>query len=670
MTSIGAIRDTWRQTFARGSNLTSLKEGIFLLFGDCPTADWPRALKALRETYSRNRHLFLKFIHHPESLSSLNGDPLDDDPKSPWNTQQQDEAVRLEIEQDVRRLPDEPLYHEPSVQMMITDILFMYCKLNPTKGGYRQGMHELVAPIILVLSKDAVDRTIVSPETSTDIPMLDILDLAFLEHDAFAIFSRIMEKACVYYEVRQSQPVSCDPTTPAKTDSQVNGVAMSNDRSLIVEKSKYIHQVCLRKADPELALHLKNFPFEDLVVFWDILFAIDPNLELVDLICVAMMLRIRWELLGADYTGCLQLLLKYPAPKGKTGPHTFIEDAFSLRLHLNPSRGAAIIQKYSMKPPELREAMKVKSPSQGTDLAGLSLSNHGLQIPYPLTSPSRFINSTGGMEALLQGAARGVMEKGEKLGINQAVRDAMGELKKNVQQLQEAAKPTNIEAQMLSLQAKNVRLARSIEEIVDSLTQLSKSGFADRESSIEMVELLTDRLHRVSLSLADPGAQLSETQADTIFSVDNPEELVNSVAMSADDHMHAFNPNTIAKDQIVGERVEEATAATELPVPSRQPLAESSLAWMLTGSDDTDNRSGTFTKTATGVSKNTPGRSSLRGASQERHSFLFGEVEDSGQDMTSNDVKQLSSLGPVPKLQSRSKSKLRDAGPLGLDDSA
>jgi TBC1 domain family protein 5 len=39
----------------------------------------------------------------------------------------------------------------------------------------------------------------------------------------------------------------------------------------------------------------REFPFEELLEVWDVLFAEDPDLHLVDLICVAMLLRIRWK---------------------------------------------------------------------------------------------------------------------------------------------------------------------------------------------------------------------------------------------------------------------------------------------------------------------------------------------------------------------------------------
>ncbi len=38
----------------------------------------------------------------------------------------------------------------------------------------------------------------------------------------------------------------------------------------------------------------REFPFDQLLVLWDTLFALDPDLDLIGLICVAMLVRIRW----------------------------------------------------------------------------------------------------------------------------------------------------------------------------------------------------------------------------------------------------------------------------------------------------------------------------------------------------------------------------------------
>jgi len=39
----------------------------------------------------------------------------------------------------------------------------------------------------------------------------------------------------------------------------------------------------------------REFSFNEVLVMWDIIFAEDSSLELVDFICIAMLLRIRWD---------------------------------------------------------------------------------------------------------------------------------------------------------------------------------------------------------------------------------------------------------------------------------------------------------------------------------------------------------------------------------------
>ena len=38
----------------------------------------------------------------------------------------------------------------------------------------------------------------------------------------------------------------------------------------------------------------REFPFDDVLFMWDLIFAIDPTLEIMDHVCIAMLLRIRW----------------------------------------------------------------------------------------------------------------------------------------------------------------------------------------------------------------------------------------------------------------------------------------------------------------------------------------------------------------------------------------
>jgi TBC1 domain family protein 5 len=51
----------------------------------------------------------------------------------------------------------------------------------------------------------------------------------------------------------------------------------------------------------------REFGFDDVLSMWDAIFADDPSLEIVDLICLNMLLRLHWERKQSSLTdsGCL-----------------------------------------------------------------------------------------------------------------------------------------------------------------------------------------------------------------------------------------------------------------------------------------------------------------------------------------------------------------------------
>ncbi|KAL0473642.1 rab-GTPase-TBC domain-containing protein [Neurospora intermedia] len=493
---------------------------MLLVFRDSPTEKWGDILSGCRSSYASIHEKHLRFIRHPELLAKLPVDPLADDADSPWELVRRDELTRSEILQDVQRLPDDPLYHQDSVQAMILDILFLYCKLNPGVGGYRQGMHELLAPIVHVLVQDALDRKAVAADEEVGPLMLDMLDSAYVEHDAYTIFSILMARASAFYEV----------------GSDANG-----EQNTIVEKSRHIHDELLMQVDPELASHLKEieilpqiflirwirllfgreFPFEQLLVLWDTIFALDPNLDLIDLVCVAMLLRIRWTLLECDYAMALQLLLRYPVPPDSHGPHTFVDDALYLRDHPNPTGGATVIFKHTGKHP-LSSSAAPSVPSPGPQPPA-SPSKHGFgslrQRTLGARSPLSSLQQPGGVEALLSGAAKNMIERGEKLGINRAVRDAMGEIKKGLQEARSSSRSTAPRSPLrdgylyqlpqhtvTSMQKRNRQLATMLDESVTSLKQLAASGLGettDKEKYVEAVEIAAAKVQFVKACLED-----------------------------------------------------------------------------------------------------------------------------------------------------------------------
>ncbi|CAC5375916.1 TBC1D5 [Mytilus coruscus] len=278
--------------------------------------------------------------------------PLSQADESPWNRFFQDNELRLTIKQDViRTFPEVQFFQSEEIQERMIDLLFIICKTRSTIS-YKQGMHELLAPLVFVLHCDhqaflhasEVESLGLIPTYHRDI-IKEVMNPSYLEHDAYAMLSQIMETVEPWY-------VSKDPphfrgkermtTTPFARPQDLN------PSNAIVSKLTRIQDYILKKFDIELHMHLdrleippqiygirwirllfgREFPMQDLLVLWDALFADGIGFDLVDFIFVAMLLYIRDLLLASDYPQCLNCLMRYP-PVGDV--HYLIEKARYLR---------------------------------------------------------------------------------------------------------------------------------------------------------------------------------------------------------------------------------------------------------------------------------------------------------------------------------------------------
>jgi len=161
--------------------------------------------------------------------------------------------MRAEIFQDVERcMPEEPYFRKPHTQRIMLDILFIFCKINQDVG-YRQGMHELLAPILWVVERDAIDYgndSDLHSGSREDALLKQNLDSTYIEHDTFTLFSLIMRSAKSFYELGEADRTSS--TASSGTGTPHHGA------SPIVERSKRIHEVYLAHLDPALAKHLTD----------------------------------------------------------------------------------------------------------------------------------------------------------------------------------------------------------------------------------------------------------------------------------------------------------------------------------------------------------------------------------------------------------------------------
>jgi TBC1 domain family member 5 len=144
-------------------------------------------------------------------------------------------------------MPDNVYFRQPDTQRMLLDVLFIFCKLNPDTS-YRQGMHEVLAPILWVVERDAVDPgTLKQPvKSSEDELLLSLLDHVHIEHDAFTLFGLVMQNAKSFYE----QPAN------VRQSAQSSVSAAANQESAMLRRSRKIFEYYLPKVDPTLASHL------------------------------------------------------------------------------------------------------------------------------------------------------------------------------------------------------------------------------------------------------------------------------------------------------------------------------------------------------------------------------------------------------------------------------
>ncbi|KAA0710243.1 TBC1 domain family member 5 [Triplophysa tibetana] len=317
-------------------------------------SQWIRRTKKLRTQYEKIKETHITNPRKAAGQQDLVvNNPLSQDEGSLWNKFFQDKELRGMIKQDVLRTFPEMLYfQDDDVRTKLTDILFCYARENE-QLLYKQGMHELLAPIVFVLH---CDQQAFQHANETAIPSEEIrilLDPEFHEHDAYAMFSHLMETAEPWFssferEVRKGKEEMLTSIPFARPQDTGPSVA-------IVTKVNRIQDQLLKKHDIELYMHLnrleiapqiygirwvrllygREFSLQDLLVVWDALFADSITLDLVDYVFVAMLLYIRDALIASNFQTCLGLLMHYP-PIGDI--HSLLLKALFLRDPKNNHR--------------------------------------------------------------------------------------------------------------------------------------------------------------------------------------------------------------------------------------------------------------------------------------------------------------------------------------------
>lgn len=302
----------------------------------------------------------------------------------------------------------------------MTDLLFVWAKLNP-EIDYRQGLHELLAPLLYAIDQDSL------PSSSTDsLPHL-VLAREFVEADCWTLFSALMQQAVAYYDPRNSIPIRIKAAPVGEIYVQP-----------VVAMAGRIYESHVQKIDPEVFFALerleiepqlfavrwlrcifgRELPYDQDMLLWDGLFAADSSLRLIEFIVVALLIRIRGALLDSDYTGALTLLLRYPSPIASETDYNIpllILQAIYLRDNVSAAAGAVC------------NLQNIEVGATAGEASSLRGTRPRPTIPPDVTTARGGLLAEGG--GLVGELAKGVYGRAEALGINKALFGTFNEIR-------------------------------------------------------------------------------------------------------------------------------------------------------------------------------------------------------------------------------------------------
>lgn len=212
-----------------------------------------KVYQEIKQTYSLNPHTL------PDAAEEDN--PLSQSKDSLWNQHFRDQELCSLIKQDVVRTnPNVDFYRKENIQEIMINILFCYAREYPAIC-YRQGMHEILAPLIFVLHCDHQNLGHIQEETtiSLDPILVKVLDPNYLEEDSYHLFCRMMHSLELFYRINDMTITESGQLTNIPDDSPESPYRSSIKKSSeieVVHQLNIIRDKILAKQDLHLHNHL------------------------------------------------------------------------------------------------------------------------------------------------------------------------------------------------------------------------------------------------------------------------------------------------------------------------------------------------------------------------------------------------------------------------------
>eukprot|EP00240_Pyramimonas_obovata_P006026 CAMPEP_0118950824 /NCGR_PEP_ID=MMETSP1169-20130426/52069_1 /TAXON_ID=36882 /ORGANISM="Pyramimonas obovata, Strain CCMP722" /LENGTH=322 /DNA_ID=CAMNT_0006897745 /DNA_START=51 /DNA_END=1015 /DNA_ORIENTATION=- len=246
--------------------------------------------------------------------------PLSTDPGNTWNQYWEVQELHKTIMLDVDRLFVAEMEIE-KIQGALCRVLAVWALENP-EISYKQGMHELLGMLFLVLHRDSKCSSSEGGEWEAQTgeemevdPSASLSDCRYLEHDAYELFDALMrgpgKGMITHYSTEKGGASAPDRvlTLLEIVDPQLHQHLQDLDVSASVFLLRWLR-----------LLFGREFHFEDVIMLWDTLFCLTAKLrrpdglsEVVEAFAAAMILFVRPTLIEMhDSHKCLRRLLKFP----------------------------------------------------------------------------------------------------------------------------------------------------------------------------------------------------------------------------------------------------------------------------------------------------------------------------------------------------------------------
>ena len=248
--------------------------------------------------------------------------------------------INLDLNRTFKELK---LFHEEKINNMLSHILYLWSLENPDVG-YQQGMNDIVSIIFLALYPYYFENNLIEKNNSNN--KAEELYLFFndekeLESDLYICFNNAMKKGIKeFYEFefkskeKQDEYINkiCLFPKEIENNKEINDELnlpliircslLINEKLKILDKELYTHfnkngldcSICLQRWLK--CIFNREFELKDVMILWDDIFSSvninsDYVLYKIDLIALAMILRIRNFLLMCDQSQCFMMLLQY-----------------------------------------------------------------------------------------------------------------------------------------------------------------------------------------------------------------------------------------------------------------------------------------------------------------------------------------------------------------------